>query len=576
MFQKKWTTGLLLILLAVIFSIGLTFASMEGPELLNKALYGTVPALDVDSQADESAVARTELFINHYHLRLIGYVCFGLMIALIAAGFITGKKGIASAGALLMFLPVFAQFAAVMFFLAGLGVLNVVWMPVLDISFNAGQLGDIVYLPYRLLRSLFLKIGFDVHYPLVYFLIGTGLLLFIIGTYTWFISRQRKKNMADFWIYRISRHPQYLGWIIWSYGMLLALMRVNYPKRSWGIAASLPWMLSAMIIIGVALLEERKMKALFGNQYEIYREKTPFLFPLPKFLSKPFAIPTRLLFKKKFPERKGEIAVVLSIYLLLLVGLSYVYVRSHALPKIPDEISSTASESQAEIYIRTLRLTDNWHFRRHYVAGLEKLGEQAVDPLITLLKDPDPSLRQIAASVLGKIESPRAVDALIQSLSDKNRNVRWTAASALGKIGAEKAVEPLIQLLKDDSDPVIYVTATALGRIRSEKAVDPLIQSLDQPNPWNRKAVVTALWNIGSKKAVDPLLEILKEEKLDVSVKREIMVAFLKLKSLKTVSALIEALNDEDHEVRIYAQEALKKLDAEKKAKTQGLNTSLI
>jgi len=554
-------------LLAVIFTLGLTFASVELPGLLNKALYGTVPALDGDSHADESAVSRTELFIRHYHLRLIGYICFGLMVLLIAAGFITGKKGLASAGALLMFLPVFAQFAAVMFFLAGLGVLNVMWMPVLDISFNAGQWGDIVYLPYRLLRSLFLKIGFDVHYPLVYLLVGTGLLLFIIGTYTWFVSREQKKEMADFWIYRVSRHPQYLGWIIWSYGMLLALMRVNYPKRSWGIAASLPWMLSAMIIIGVALLEERKMKKQLGNQYERYSKKTPFLFPLPRFLSKPFAIPTRLLFKKKFPERKGEIAVILSIYTLLLVGLSYVYVRSHALPKIPDEIQAAASESRAEMYIRTLRLTDNWHFRRHYVGALEKLGEQSVDPLITLLKDPDPSLRQIAASVLGKIGSPRAIDALLESLSDKNSNVRLDAAGALGKIGAEKAVEPLMPLLNDESGPVVFVTATALGRIGSERAVEPLIQSLDQPNSWSRKAVVTALWNIGSEKAVDPLLEILKEENLDVSVKREIMVAFLKIGSPKTVSALREAMNDEDHEVWIYAQEALKKLGADKKRK---------
>jgi len=77
MSQKKWISGLLLMLLAVIFSLGLTFASMELPGLLNKALYGTVPALEGDSHADESAVTRTELFLNHYHLRLIGYICFG-------------------------------------------------------------------------------------------------------------------------------------------------------------------------------------------------------------------------------------------------------------------------------------------------------------------------------------------------------------------------------------------------------------------------------------------------------------------------------------------------------------------
>jgi len=550
----------MLMLLAVIFSIGLTFASVELPGLLNKALYDRVPALDGDSHADESTELRTELFISHYHLRLIGYICFGLMIVLIAAGFISGKRGLASAGALMIFLPVFAQFATVMFFLAGLGVLNVVWMPVLDISFNAGQLGDIVYLPYRLVRSLFLKMGIDIHYPLVYLLIGIGLLLFIIGTFTWFISRQRKKNMADFWIYRISRHPQYLGWVIWSYGMLLALMRVQYPKRSWGIAASLPWLLSAMIIVGIALLEERNMKRQLGEQYEIYSKKTPFLFPLPKFVSTIFTVPSRLLLKKKFPERKGEIAAVLSIYLVLLVGLSHIYVRSHALPKVPSEVNSIESENRAEKYIRTLRLTDNWHFRRPYVGALEKIGEQAVDPLIELLKDPDPSLRQIAASILGRIGSARAVDALMESLKDKNSNVRWDAAGALGQIKAEKAVGPLITMLKDESGPVFYQAVTSLGRIGSPKALDPLIAALDVPNYWNRKAVVTALGDLGSEKAVDPLLNILEEDGLNVHVKREIMVTFLKIGSKKTVTALKIAFYDDDHEVRLYAQEALKRL----------------
>jgi hypothetical protein len=43
------------------------------------------------------------------------------------------------------------------------------------------------------------------------------------------------------------------------------------------------------------------------------------------------------------------------------------------------------------------------------------------------------------------------------------------------------------------------------------------------------------------------------------------MVAFLKIGSTKTVGVLREALNDQDHEVRIYAREALKQLDADKK-----------
>jgi hypothetical protein len=46
--------------------------------------------------------------------------------------------------------------------------------------------------------------------------IALGLLIFILGVLAWFYARLEKKGTADFWIYRFSRHPQYLGWIVWS------------------------------------------------------------------------------------------------------------------------------------------------------------------------------------------------------------------------------------------------------------------------------------------------------------------------------------------------------------------------
>ncbi len=122
--KKKWTFGIYLTILALVFAIGLTFASVELPRLLHEALAGSTPALDGDSHGDEGAVFRTELLMDHYHFRTIGYVCFGLMIVLIIAGFASGKAGLSALGAVAMFLPVFAQFATVMFFLAGLGFLN--------------------------------------------------------------------------------------------------------------------------------------------------------------------------------------------------------------------------------------------------------------------------------------------------------------------------------------------------------------------------------------------------------------------------------------------------------------------
>jgi HEAT repeat protein/protein-S-isoprenylcysteine O-methyltransferase Ste14 len=548
-----------LLALALVFSIGLTFASVELPRLLHSVLVKATPALEGDSHADETAVYRTELFMDHYHFRVVGYVCFGLMVVLIVAGFATGKAGLSSIGAAAMFLPVFAQFAGIMFFLAGLGFLNLAWLPVLDISFRAGRLGDIVYWPYNALMSLFRGWGVDAHKGLVYGLIGLGLLLFLIGTLAWFVARHRKRSFADFWVYRFSRHPQYLGWIIWSYGMLLALERVRYPRRMWGIPASLPWLLSMMVIVGVALLEERKMRRFAGEDYDEYRRKTSFLFPLPRFLRAVFAAPNRVLFGKSFPERKGEIAVVLILYTAVLVAASHFYVRHRDYARLNVSVGIFESQDgRVEKLVEEMKRTDNWRIRGRIADMLAEIGEPAVEPLIGLLDDPDPALRREAARALGFIGEARAAGPLLERLRDETADVRPTIIESLGRIRSAEAAGPLTEIVESKTKDLSRLAAFALGRIGEEAAVGPILGFLDSPNWWDRAAAVNALGEIGSEAALEPLMERFEGE--DFRVRRSIVVALLKIGSGRAVGLLEKALGDEDREVRLYAAEALKKL----------------
>ncbi len=559
MSSRQLITGIFLVLLAVVFSIGLMFASIELPDLMQNALYDTVPALSGDSHADSFAVTRTEIFMRHYHLRLIGYICFILMVLIIIGGFLFGKRGLASAGALLMFLPVFAQFAGVMFFLAGLGILNIIWLPVLDISFDAGRLGDVVYLPYRLLRALFTRIGgIDIHLPLVYACIGIGLLLFTLGTFTWLSARYRKRDMADFWIYKISRHPQYLGWIIWSYGMLLALMRIKYPKRSWGIASALPWMLSAMIIIGVALMEERKMKHLMGEKYEKYRKATPFLFPLPGFIGDIFTIPARLLFRKPLPDRKGEIAVVCLVYTAILIALSPLSWKYSRPRRFTLSEEARTQETRTGKLIRELQINPNPRSKFWIIEELSHMGSAVVDPLLPLLKHPDPEVRSNTARALEKIKDPRSIPGFIDLLRDENAGIRMQAVDVLGRFGAREAEAALTPLLDDSDDAVRVAAVRALSRLGSMTGLAPAMALLDHRDWWTRKAAAESLGLLGSEEAVDALVERYPDK--DVRVRRAVVVALLEIGSPRSAPSLKQAVRDEDWEVRLYAQEALKKI----------------
>lgn len=71
---------------------------------------------------------------------------------------------------------------------------------------------------------------------------------------------------------------------------------------------------------------------------------------------------------------------------------------------------------------------------------------RAVEPLIALLSNEDPTIRRIAAHALGKINDPRAVYPLAYMLNNPNERVmvRCAAASALGSISGDRASRILL------------------------------------------------------------------------------------------------------------------------------------
>lgn len=548
-----------LLLLAAVFTIGLSFATVELPYLIDDALQNTITTPNLDSHVDEMSALKTELFISHFKLRLTGYVCFALMVLAIVAGFATRRTGLTALGAVGFMLPVFAQFAAVMFFLAGLGVLNILWLPVLDISYELQRLGLIIRAPYDLLRWLFGLVGLSGYWPIVYFFIGGGLLLFFLGTLAWLSARARKQSVADFWVYRISRHPQYLGWILWSYGIYLLLLRGLYPKRSWGIDASLPWLLSTLVIIGVAMLEELNMRRRHGEDYEAYRQSAPFLFPVPAFVEKVFALPLRVLFKKSRYEGKREVAAVLSVYAVVLMAASALFYgggwkRTTALVM--------PSANVAEMEQLAARLVAGPNRRSHGRCGdcerLAAYGEPAVDYFIPLLENEQAEVRILAAEYLGKIPAERSVPALLTALDDSVANVRVNALHALVACGSRDAIEPMLRLL-DDADAWVRRTAVrSLAELGAEEIVERADEGMNDPDARVRHATVESLGILGSEKALPLLTERLNDE--SAWVRRAAVVALLKIGSPQAREALLRASRDEDWEVRLYAAEALKRL----------------
>jgi protein-S-isoprenylcysteine O-methyltransferase Ste14 len=306
-------------LLAVVFTVALTFATLQLPRILGNWLASYFPDIHPIIEPERIAEFMTVA-------RPVGYACLGIIAILIVAGLVTGKRKLSILGSFAFFLPTFGYFFASMFFLAGLGILRVPFIPFWDPSTNLMAFGDISYLPYMALVYPFWLGGVDIREILAWIAIGLGLFIFVLGTITWFYGKVQKRKTVDFWIYRFTRHPQYLGFIIWSYGIMLFAAQQPVPMGGSNPGASLPWLLTSLAVICIALTEENRMRKEDSKVYSQYTAMAPFMFRIPRFISAAITFPIRLLLKKDRPETGKELLATFAVYATLLILLSLPFV----------------------------------------------------------------------------------------------------------------------------------------------------------------------------------------------------------------------------------------------------------
>jgi protein-S-isoprenylcysteine O-methyltransferase Ste14 len=258
---------------------------------------------------------------------IIGWICMTIVLFMILSGFLLKRKDITLLGGFASFLPTLGYFASGMFFLHGLGALRVLYIPLWGQT-EMMRLGDIFLLPYSLVIIPFTNMEYD--HPVVPFapIMVVGLVIFFLGMITWFYGKHQGKQVVDFGIYRFSRHPQYLGWMIWMYGFMIAADQVVYSKGMTNYGASLPWMVSALVVVCVAVAEEMELRKKIGAEYIAYQKKTAFLLPVPKWIYGIIALPYRIIFRKKMPESNYELVFLFILYLGIFSALSWVLIYS--------------------------------------------------------------------------------------------------------------------------------------------------------------------------------------------------------------------------------------------------------
>jgi len=553
---------LLLLILAIVFSVALMFAFVELPRLVDSFLQTDVGFPGFDHGSNELNAYKTDLFIDSLYLRWIGYGSLFLVAVFIILGYATRKTALAWVGVFALFLPVFGQFALSMFFLAGLGILRIGWFPFLDLSFKMLEMGNVIYIPYWILMWVGRQFDWYAHHFLSYLFMILGSLIFVWSVLLWLRARSSDNPVADSWIYRYSRHPQYLGWIIWSHGLVLFSSLENQMKKTWSVPASLPWLLATMVIIGICMLEEIRMKELYGNNYEKYRQKTPFLFPLPKWLKSGLLFPLRLIFRRDWPETRGQVAGTITIYTICFMLLSLIWVDFGEREDIPIEESINIENTDQKIdsILVTLQQSNRRGHLYNQIMALKQYQDRAISTLLVLLENQNADIREFSVQVLGELQAEAAVEPLIQALNDPEYRTRRGAAYALGQIGSDQAVDPLIQVLYGPTNGGMrYAVYTALGQIGSDRAWPALVSATEDTIWYAQNAAMGALHKIDQDCSMKYIINALQSP--TVNIRRQAVMVLLEDPHPAAIDALRKLDDDPDFETRFYAGQVLRLLE---------------
>lgn len=202
------------------------------------------------------------------------------------------------------------------------------------------------------------------------------------------------------------------------------------------------------------------------------------------------------------------------------------------------------------------------------------------DELAKLLKHVSPKVRERAALAIGRIGDKRMTPNLARLLSlEKDDNVKAMAIFALGELEDRKSYPFLAGFLTNNRESLqiqarvaealgkvigISENASELGADLTEATNQLIIKRLPEQTAnltSDQKLLaslsITALMRIRSATSIEPLTRQLKSTDADIRSQAANALARIRQPIASAVPALLEALNDNDHNVRANSARAL-------------------
>ena len=150
-----------------------------------------------------------------------------------------------------------------------------------------------------------------------------------------------------------------------------------------------------------------------------------------------------------------------------------------------------------------------WWYERE--GGLEELldaitdmGERAIPELIEALREPEGTVRKLAASLLARLPDPRALEPLTISLYDTHFDVCQASANALAAIG-KPALPVLLNALHHPEAWIRQQAILGLTKLDTPEVIPALLNLMDDENAEVRKQVIQSLAELHASSALPAL-----------------------------------------------------------------------
>ena len=181
------------------------------------------------------------------------------------------------------------------------------------------------------------------------------------------------------------------------------------------------------------------------------------------------------------------------------------------------------------------------------------------DRLGDFLKDDSVSVRQRAASAIGRIGGKKSAELLYSALNDASLDVAGTAAFALGLTGEKEYGQKILEQISDMPGSVAARAVDAVGRLADSSNLEiheQLSGFLDDPSPEVREAACFALYQCRAKEQASAIIALLANEP-DTLVQRQALFALARLGSTEATPIFFRFLADADPYVRGLAVRGL-------------------